>query len=73
MSIIKYVTLQKIVAHDFRYVPRIFVILWENLLEIDNSKNQEGNDRCYSGSYKCSFCGWDRRATERDGVQRQAS
>ena len=26
MSIIKHVTLQKIVAHDFRYVPRISIL-----------------------------------------------
>ena len=28
MSIIKYVTLQKIVAHDFRYDPRIFIYIY---------------------------------------------
>ena len=27
MSIIKHVTLQKIVAHDFRYGPRIIIII----------------------------------------------
>ena len=32
LSIIKHVTLQKIVAHDFRYDPRIYVVFMQNIL-----------------------------------------
>ena len=35
LSIIKHVTLQKIVAHDFRYVPRIMTL---NFIELLNNE-----------------------------------
>ena len=55
MSIIKHVTLQKIVAHDFRYGPRILVIcvsvnpftlnLPEHVHTASNGKDGEGSGR----------------------------
>ena len=53
MSIIKYVTLQKIVAHDFRYDPLTYVIIYVSSVLEEYRVEQETGRRFW-----CKVAWW---------------
>ena len=63
MSIIKYVTLQKIVAHDFRYEPRTCVIIYVSSVLEEYRVEQETGRRFW-----CKVAWWAYRRVPREST-----